>query len=69
MIAIINTGERDDDGEHLYRLQINNKLISEFWHRRSDGLGECLRRAATAADLAHADEIQTLLELTPMRKS
>jgi hypothetical protein len=64
MIAIINTGERDAEGRHHYRLQINDKLIAEFSHARCDGLGECLRLAASAADRAHDAEINALLKAT-----
>lgn len=62
MIAIINTGERVGKGRYLYRLQINEKLIVEFTHRQADGLGECLRLAAKAADEAHRVEIEQFLK-------
>lgn len=61
MIAIINTGERDAKGRTRYRLQINAKLITEFTHKHTDGLGECLRRAAEAADKAHAVRVDAIL--------
>lgn len=61
MIAIINTDQRGADGRTLYRLQINDRLISEFWHKRPDGLGACLRLAADAADAAHAGQLDRLL--------
>lgn len=54
MIAIINTGDRDDSGAHRYRLQINQQLIAEFTHRQADGLAACLQRAAEAAEAAEA---------------
>lgn len=63
MIAIINTGEFDEDGRSRYRLQINDKLIAEFAHLRVDGLGACLRLAADAADRAHFEEIDNLMKV------
>lgn len=63
MIAIINTGEQDSEGRYRYRLQINQRLISEFWHRRSDGLGECLRHAAEAADVVGQQRLDAMMEL------
>jgi len=62
MIAIINTGERVGEGRYRYRLQINDKLITEFTHKQSDGLGECLRLAGQAADDAHRAEIEQFLK-------
>lgn len=63
MIAIINTGAIDDEGRAHYRLQINNELIAEFHHYRVDGLAACLRLAADAADRAHYEKIDRLIEL------
>lgn len=63
MIAIINTGVYDPEKGCHYRLQINNKLISEFWHHRVDGLSTCLFLAAKAAEDAHREQIETLLRL------
>lgn len=63
MIAIINTGERDEAGRHLYRLQINEQLIAEFHHHRIDGLGVCLALASLAADRANADRIDRIIKL------
>jgi hypothetical protein len=63
MIAIINTGEIDEVGRSLYRLQINDALIAEFYHHRIDGLGACLALAACAADRAHFDKINGVLKL------
>jgi hypothetical protein len=62
MIAIINTAERDAEGRTLYRLQINDRLINEFWHKRLDGLGACLRLAAIAADDAHHQQLDHLMQ-------
>lgn len=62
MIAIINTGERVGEGRYRYRLQINDKLIAEFTHKQSDGLGECLRRAGQAADSQHRAEVEQFLK-------
>lgn len=63
MIAIINSGEQRADGQHLYRLQINDKLIGEFWHHRADGLAACLRLAAVTADVAHDDKVVRVMRL------
>lgn len=60
MIAIINTGETNEAGEHRYRLQINDRVIGEFHHHRPDGLATCLRRAAMAAQVAHDKEAEAL---------
>lgn len=37
-------------GECIYQLRINNKVIAEFKHSRPDGLSECLKKAAIAAE-------------------
>jgi hypothetical protein len=50
MIAIINQGEQNADGETLYNLQINNKLITTFYHFRELGLRRCLESAALAME-------------------
>lgn len=63
MIAIINTGETDEIGRHRYRLQINDKLITEFYHHRIDGLAACLALAAFAADLAESERIANTIKL------
>lgn len=61
MIAIINTGEVDEIGRYRYRLQINHKLITEFYHHRDDGLTACLALAALAADRANDEKIDRIL--------
>ena len=54
MIAIINKGHPDKEemdsphGNRIYGVQINNKFICEFEHRRINGLSECLRLASEA---------------------
>lgn len=63
MIAIINTGKRHRKKGHHYRLQINDQLITEFWHRQSDGLSTCLHRAAEAAEAAHHQRIEAVMQL------
>lgn len=51
MITIVNTAENKNvDGLHKYRLQINHKFVLEFTHIRENGLAECLRMAANAVD-------------------
>lgn len=64
MIAIINTGEFDEDGRSRYRLQINDKLIAEFHHHRIDGLGVCLALASLAADRANDERIDRIIKLS-----
>lgn len=59
MIAIINTGFLEGTVCN-YDLRINKMKIASFQHDRKDGLGECLRKAAAAADAA---ERQTLIDL------
>lgn len=54
MIAIINTGETNAEGQAHYRVQINNKLICTFDHTRTDGLATCLRLAADAVECEQA---------------
>lgn len=61
MIAIINTGEVDEFGRHRYRLQINDKLIAEYYHCRVDGLTTCLRLAAEAADRAEFERMDKIV--------
>ena len=39
-----------DDAPHDYVLRINDRVICRFQHVRSEGLAECLRRAADAVD-------------------
>lgn len=63
MIAIINTGKRHPKKGHRYRLQINDQLITEFWHCRPDGLSTCLHRAAEAAEAAHQQRIEAVMQL------
>lgn len=63
MIAIINTGEFDEDGRSRYRLQINEKLITEFYHHRIDGLAACLALAANAADRAEFERVTQTIKL------
>ena len=50
MIGIINIGEFHETGINEYELRINYKTIGKFKHRRSDGLAECLRKAAKCAE-------------------
>lgn len=63
MIAIINTGEFDEDGRSRYRVQINDKLITEYYHHRIDGLAACLALAAHAVDRADFEKIDRICKL------
>jgi len=49
MIAIINQ-KKDKDDKALYWVQINNKFVCEFYHKREDGLGMCLLEASKAVE-------------------
>lgn len=40
----------DYTGINQYQVRINNRVIAEFQHTRSDGLAECLRLAAKAVE-------------------
>ena len=48
MIAIVNIGGPDGNGEHSYSVRINRDEICRFTHRREDGLELFLLRAAQA---------------------
>ena len=67
MIAIINQGPYTDDpgGEREYTLQINDKIMTRFKHKRKHGLAACLRAAAKAWELEelknHSGEIMEIL--------
>lgn len=52
MIIIHNiSGDNFDyTGINHYQVRINQKIIAEFDHKRSDGLAECLRLAADAVE-------------------
>lgn len=63
MIAIINTGEFDEDGRSRYRVQINDKLITEYYHHRIDGLAACLALAASAVDRAESERNERIIKL------
>lgn len=54
MAVIIQNVSRHDDltGVNAYVLKINDRPITAFSHVRSEGLAQCLRRAAEAADKA-----------------
>ena len=40
-----------------YRLKINALPITEFTHKRSDGLATCLRKAADAVDKRETERL------------
>lgn len=53
MAIIIHNISGDDfdyTGLNKYQVRINQKVIAEFEHTRSDGLAECLRKAAEAVE-------------------
>ena len=63
MIAIVNISPNADPvGEATYELRINRAVITTFTHNRSQGLGECLRRAGEAADRAAQASMHKELE-------
>lgn len=50
-VIITNISTHSDlEGPNDYVLKINHKVIGYFRHVRSEGLGECLRKAAEVAD-------------------
>ena len=49
-VIILNISEEYGKGEQEYQLRINKKHIAYFTHVFEEGLGECLRKAAEAAD-------------------
>lgn len=66
MIAIVNMGfvnsEDDFFGEANYEVRVNREVIARFSHTRSDGLSECLRKAAAAVDEAKHEFVENFLE-------
>lgn len=65
MIIIQNMGPHGQDdpgGVRDYELRVNSLLIGRFKHARRDGLGECLRRAAQAADESDRASLEKLAE-------
>ena len=65
MIAIVNKGPHTDDkgGERNYTVQINNKVITTFKHKRKDGLAVCLEKAAEAVKKQDIQNMLDILEL------
>ncbi len=67
MIAIKNISSKQKaaaGGECLYEITIGRDTIARFTHKRSQGLGKCLERAAQAVALADAAAIEKLLDMT-----
>ena len=66
MIAIVNIGGPDGNGEDRYSVRINRDEICRFTHRREDGLELCLLRAAQAVQkrnsLSMADICNSVLK-------
>lgn len=54
MIAIINIGSPDGNQDLLglrkYEVRINDRLVTTFAHKQSDGLGRCLLEASKAVE-------------------
>lgn len=51
MITIQNVGPYDDPdyaGWRKYEIRINNRLVTTFTHKRSEGLVTCLQKASEA---------------------
>lgn len=59
-------------GLQYYILRINRFVLAEFTHRYEDGLAECLRKAAVAAEDPNRVEMQRgkidLLDYIDLRK-
>jgi len=48
-IIITNDGTNPrSHGDHRYTVHINQQVITQFVHRRQEGLAACLRKAADA---------------------
>lgn len=61
MIAIINSGVCDDEGRHLYRIQINEAVVGRFAHMRSDGLVQCLLSAADTMAAVECEKLDRIV--------
>ena len=48
MAIVIRNIEGPLDGECVYEVRINRKYITQFKHKRTDGLAHCLLEAALA---------------------
>lgn len=59
-ITITNVSTHHDNvGVNTYDVRVNNyPVIARFDHVRSEGLAECLRRAAEAVELAERDRAE-----------
>ncbi len=53
MIVVVNKGyiKGGNPDMRIYYLMINQELITQFLHNRSDGLAICLRKAAVAVEV------------------
>lgn len=49
MLAIVNQGQENQAGETLYTVQVNQRILTVFWHRYENGLAACLDASAKAA--------------------
>ena len=58
MSIVITNVSRAGTKRCRYQIKINAMLITEFTHKRSDGLAVCLRKAAAAVE---DHEMQKLL--------
>lgn len=68
MIRIVQIGKENSNpmGVRLYEVGINNHpAIATFKHTRSDGLAECLRKAAAAVDKARMKQVVDIMDLMP----
>ena len=55
-------------GENMYRIRINDKVITTFTHNREDGLAVCLRKAGEAVEENDVNRIiEIYLEGNPRR--
>lgn len=61
MISITNIHQSVSEVDQ-YELKINHDIIVRFFHRRSDGLAECLRKAAMAVDAKRQATAQAIME-------
>jgi len=60
-IIIINVDNKTF-GECKYRININQREICYFKHKREDGLSECLRKASEAVKKKNLQELVNFIE-------
>ena len=62
MIGIINTGQKANGEQHIYKVFINEVVVCSFYHKQSDGLGRCLLEASKAVEKDKWGKVTKLLK-------